>query len=55
MTDERPCAHCNSEELLQTGWNGTMDVSGTSARIRVTGAANNNVTWTATYEVITLS
>lgn len=44
-----------SEELLQTGWNGTMDVSGTSARIRVTGAANNNVTWTATYEVITLS
>lgn len=44
-----------SEEITQLGWNGTMDVSGTSARIRVTGAANNNVTWTATYELITLS
>ena len=39
----------------QLGWNGTMDVSGTSARLRVTGAANNNITWTVTYEVITLS
>lgn len=39
----------------QLTWNGTLDVSGTSARIRVTGAANNNITWTATYEVITLS
>lgn len=39
----------------QFTWNGTLDVSGTSARIRVTGAANNNITWTATYEVITLS
>lgn len=39
----------------QLGWNGTLDVSGTSARIRVTGAANNNITWTATYELITLS
>ncbi len=39
----------------QAGWNGTLDVSGASARLRVTGAANNNITWTATYEVITLS
>lgn len=39
----------------QITWNGTMDVSGTSARLRVTGAANNNITWTATYQVITLS
>lgn len=39
----------------QLGWNSTLDVSGTSARIRVTGAANNNITWTVTYEVITLS
>lgn len=39
----------------QNGWNGTLDVSGTSARVRVTGAANNNITWTVTYEVITLS
>jgi len=44
-----------SEELTQLGWNGTMDVSGASARMRVTGAANNNITWTVTYEVITLS
>lgn len=39
----------------QLFWNGTMDVSGTSARMRVTGAANNNITWTVTYEVISLS
>lgn len=39
----------------QLFWNSTLDVSGTSARIRVTGAANNNITWTVTYEVITLS
>ena len=39
----------------QLGWNGTLDVSGTSARMRVTGAANNNISWTVTYEVITLS
>lgn len=39
----------------QLGWNGTLDVSGTTARMRVTGAANNNITWTVTYEVITLS
>jgi len=39
----------------QIGWNGTLDVSGTSARMRVTGAANNNITWTVTYEIITLS
>lgn len=44
-----------SEEITQIAWNGTLDVSGTSARIRVTGAANNNITWTVTYEVITLS
>lgn len=44
-----------SEEFTQIAWNGTLDVSGTSARIRVTGAANNNITWTVTYEVITLS
>lgn len=39
----------------QLAWNATLDVSGTSARIRVTGSANNNVTWTVTYTVITLS
>lgn len=44
-----------AEELTQLGWNSTLDVSGTSARIRVTGAANNNITWTTTYELITSS
>lgn len=38
----------------QAGWNGTLDASGTTARIRVTGAANNNITWTVTYFVTTL-
>ena len=44
--------YTSEDQLL---WNGTFDVSGTSARMRVTGAANNNITWTVTYEVITLS
>lgn len=39
----------------QLGWNSTLDVSGTSARIQVTGAANNNINWTTTYELLTLS
>jgi hypothetical protein len=39
----------------QAAWDGTMDVSGTSARMRVKGASNNNVTWTVTYAVISLS
>lgn len=29
----------------QAGWDCTLDVSGTTVRVRVTGAANNNVTW----------
>lgn len=32
----------------QAAWDCTLDVSGTSIRIRVTGAANNNVTWHST-------
>lgn len=32
----------------QAGWDCTLDVSGTSVRIRVTGAANNDVTWHST-------
>lgn len=31
----------------QAGWNATLDVSGTNVRVRVTGAANNNVVWEA--------
>lgn len=29
----------------QAGWDATMDVSGGDVRVRVTGAANNNITW----------
>lgn len=36
-------------------WTATIDVNGTAARIRVTGAANNNIDWTANYEVTTLN
>ncbi len=36
-------------------WKATYDVSGTSARIRVTGSANNNVDWVVTYSVKTLN
>ena len=31
----------------QAAWNATFDVSGTDIRIRVTGAANNDITWHA--------
>lgn len=29
----------------QAGWDATMDINGSTVRVRVTGAANNNVTW----------
>lgn len=29
----------------QAGWDATFDVTGATARIRVTGATNNNITW----------
>lgn len=29
----------------QAGWAATLDTSGTTVRVRVTGAVNNNVTW----------
>lgn len=32
----------------QSGWNATLDASGTNARLRVTGAADNDVVWHAT-------
>lgn len=38
----------------QTPWNGTITVSGTNALISVQGAANNTISWTVTYSVITL-
>jgi hypothetical protein len=38
----------------QNSWNCTLDVNGTDARIRVNGAANNNVDWTVTYSVVIL-
>ena len=33
----------------QPAWNATIDVNSTNARIRVTGAINNNISWSATY------
>jgi hypothetical protein len=32
----------------QGGWNATITVTGTNVLVRVTGAANNNITWQAT-------
>lgn len=29
----------------QAGWDATLDTSGQTVRVRVTGAANNNITW----------
>lgn len=39
----------------QAGWDCTIDVTGATARVRVTGAANNNITWHSTVKVYTLS
>lgn len=33
----------------QAGWDATIDYSANTARIRVTGATNNNITWHTTY------
>ncbi|CAB4125128.1 hypothetical protein UFOVP53_65 [uncultured Caudovirales phage] len=38
----------------QAAFNGTIVVNGTNAEIQVKGAANNNMDWTVTYEVISL-
>lgn len=35
----------------QAGWDCTIDVTGATARVRITGAANNNVNWSAKIEV----
>lgn len=32
----------------QAGWDATLDISGSSVRVRVTGATSNNITWNAT-------
>lgn len=29
----------------QAGWDATLDINSTNVRVRVTGAADNNVTW----------
>lgn len=39
----------------QAGWDVTFDVTGATARIRVTGAANNNVDWSGRFEIIQVS
>lgn len=35
----------------QAGWDCTLDASGASARVRVTGATNNNVSWGVTLRI----
>jgi hypothetical protein len=35
----------------QAGWAATIDVSGTSVRVRVTGASNNIISWACTTEI----
>lgn len=35
----------------QAGWDATIDVTGATARVRVTGATNNNITWHMTARV----
>lgn len=39
----------------QAGWDCTIDVTGATARVRVTGAAANNITWHSTVKVYPLS
>ena len=39
----------------QAGWDCDIDVSSTTARVRVTGAANNNITWHLTARVWSVS
>lgn len=39
----------------QGSWDGTLDFSGTNARVRVAGALNNNIDWTVTYQVMTVA
>lgn len=38
----------------QAGWDCTADANGGNVRIRVTGAANNNVEWRATYRTFSV-
>ena len=35
----------------QSGWDATLAVSGTDVLVRVTGAANNNITWACTVTI----
>ena len=39
----------------QAGWDVTVDVTGATARVRVTGASNNNVSWVYTGNVRQIS
>lgn len=44
-----------TEYESQAGWDATIDVNGIDLRVRVTGAANNNVTWHAETKWMLLS
>lgn len=39
----------------QGGWDATLDTTGATVRVRVTGASNNNITWAMTARVRSVS
>ncbi len=39
----------------QAGWNATLDTTGSTVRVRVTGAANNNIAWLMVANVYSVS
>lgn len=49
VTANAPTTEFTDED--QAAWNATLDVSGTTGRIRVTGATNNNITWFSEFDV----
>lgn len=46
LTNGTPTTDFETDD--QAAWTATLDTSGATVRVRVTGAANNNVTWHAT-------
>jgi hypothetical protein len=44
-----------TDQESQAGWDVTFDISTTNLRIRVTGAANNNIDWKATARILSVT
>ncbi len=45
----------NAAQESQVAWDASFDVTGATARLRVTGATNNNITWHMTARVYAVS